>query len=94
MSRDAASVPVTLMPQFLAWLAARPRSYAETMDAWRTSCPRLSAWEDALDQGLIRVAEGGSVVLTPAGRNLLDRHEAWDVASRPAPPDSMRARNI
>src|SRR5262249_45361315 len=33
--------------QFLAWLAERPRSYAETMEAWRTSCPRLSVWEDA-----------------------------------------------
>jgi hypothetical protein len=83
MSRDAAPVPVTLMPQFLAWLAARPRGYAETMDAWRTSCPRLSAWEDALDQGLIRVAEGGAVVLTPAGRSLLDRHEPRSAAPHP-----------
>ena len=28
---------------------------AETMDAWRSNCPRLSAWEDALDEGLIRL---------------------------------------
>ena len=33
--------------QFLAWLSERPRSYADTMEAWKTSCPRLSAWEDA-----------------------------------------------
>jgi hypothetical protein len=25
------------------------------MDAWRSHCPRLSAWEDALDEGLIRL---------------------------------------
>ena len=25
------------------------------MDAWRSNCPRLSAWEDALDEGLIRL---------------------------------------
>jgi hypothetical protein len=26
------------------------------MEAWRTSCPRLSAWEDAVEAGLVRVA--------------------------------------
>ena len=45
--------------QFLLWIAHRPRTYAETMEAWRTSCPRLSAWEDAMADDLIRVdAEG------------------------------------
>ena len=44
-----------LLLQFLAWVAARPRTYAETMDAWRTSCPRLPVWEDALEGGLVRV---------------------------------------
>jgi hypothetical protein len=34
--------------QFLAWIAAQPRTYAEMMIAWRISCPRLSAWEDAI----------------------------------------------
>jgi len=56
--------------QLLAWLDARPRSYVETVDAWKTSCPRLSVWEDALADRLVRV-ERGSVVLTPAGRALL-----------------------
>jgi hypothetical protein len=42
--------------QFLDWVAARPRSYGETMAAWRTSCPRLAAWEDAIGAGLVRVA--------------------------------------
>jgi hypothetical protein len=37
----------------LRWLAAEPRSYAETMEAWRTSCPRLTIWEDAVDAGYI-----------------------------------------
>jgi len=43
-------VPLTL--DFLSWLAAEPRTYAEVMDAWRTSCPRLSAWEDAIGDEL------------------------------------------
>lgn len=67
-----------LLLQFLAWVAARPRSYGETMDAWRTSCPRLSVWEDALGDGLVRVEDGGAalqggtkVVLTEAGAGRL-----------------------
>jgi hypothetical protein len=43
--------PLTL--DFLAWLAAGPRDYFDVMDAWRTSCPRLTVWEDAIDAGLI-----------------------------------------
>lgn len=63
-----------LLLQFLAWVAARPRTYAEAMDAWRTSCPRLSVWEDALLDGLVTVegqgagAQGSAMVLlTTAG---------------------------
>jgi hypothetical protein len=26
----------------LEWIAVRPREYAEVMEVWRTSCPRLS----------------------------------------------------
>ena len=44
--------------QFLEWLSERPRTYGETMDAWRTSCPRLSIWEDALSAGLVRLGHG------------------------------------
>ena len=55
MFADAPAIPTTLMAQFLRWLEERPRGYAETMDAWRSNCPRLSAWEDALDEGLIRL---------------------------------------
>lgn len=65
-----------LTVQFLAWVAERPRTYPETMEAWRTSCPRLSVWEDATLAGLVRL-EGGSdrqtlVRLTPAGQSALE----------------------
>ncbi len=64
--------------QFLEWIADRPRSYAETMEAWRTSCPRLPVWEDAVDGGLVEVVRNpvdrGSVVrLTDRGRDALAR---------------------
>lgn len=36
-----------LRRQMLEWIAARPRAYGEIMETWRTSCPRLSIWEDA-----------------------------------------------
>ncbi|MBR8652119.1 hypothetical protein KDH83_02215 [Achromobacter sp. Marseille-Q0513] len=62
--------------QFLAWLSERPRSYADTMEAWKTSCPRLSAWEDATANGLVDTAHGSAgagsiIVLTGKGRALL-----------------------
>ena len=53
--------------QLLLWLANRPRSYEETMEAWRSSCPRLSIWEDALLAGLVAVGRDGGVRVTEAG---------------------------
>lgn len=37
-------VPETLAPlirDFLEWLAREPRTHADVMESWRTSCPRL-----------------------------------------------------
>jgi hypothetical protein len=55
--------------ELLRWLAERPRTYAETMEAWTSHCPRLTVWEDALAAGLVRV-DGRDVRLTAAGRAL------------------------
>ena len=65
-----------LILELLAWVAAQPRSYEETMDAWRTSCPRNPVWEDATTDGLIEVLPGGTmrtatVRLPPLGRAVL-----------------------
>jgi hypothetical protein len=52
------------------------------MDAWRTSCPRLSIWEDALQGGLVEIGQGGCamrervVALTERGRAALQRPTA------------------
>jgi D-3-phosphoglycerate dehydrogenase len=56
--------------QLLEWLADHPRTYVETMDAWKSSCPRLPVWEDALAEGFVRM-DGQYVVLTAAGEELL-----------------------
>jgi hypothetical protein len=45
-----------LTNQFLAWIADGGRTYGEVMDAWPTSCPRLSIWEDALGDGYVQIA--------------------------------------
>jgi hypothetical protein len=65
--------PSLIMIQFLSWVADRPRSYAETMEAWRTSCPRLSVWEDAVIADLVRLEgkSGRSVRLTERGAAVL-----------------------
>ena len=64
-----------LILDFLQWLAAEPRPYAEVMDAWRTSCPRLTVWEDAVDGGYVvrRRTDPGAVLVevTPHGLRLL-----------------------
>ena len=62
--------------QFLGWVAAGERTYRDAMDAWRTSCPRLTIWEDALGEGLIEVESCGTsdqarVRITPRGARLL-----------------------
>ena len=62
-----------LILQFLAWIDSQTPTHAEVLDAWQSSCPRLSVWEDSMIQGL--VAFDGSrarhVVLTEAGRTRL-----------------------
>ena len=50
----------------LKWISSCPRTYSETMEAWRSHCPRLLVWEDTLLAGLVRVS-GTRVELTQAG---------------------------
>ncbi len=62
-----------LVLDLVEWIAREPRAYTDVMEAWRTSCPRLTVWEDAVDRGLIARADGprNIIVATPAGRRLL-----------------------
>ncbi|HKD08288.1 MAG TPA: hypothetical protein VKB79_20470 [Bryobacteraceae bacterium] len=72
-----------LVLDLLEWLSPRGRSYEETMDAWRTSCPRLPVWEDANDLGLIAIErhdDRSMVSLTPAGLDLLRKSRPERVA--------------
>jgi len=64
--------PESLVRDFLEWLDRRPRTYSETLEVWRTSCPRLTVLEDALEAGLAarRASSGGATVIeaTEEGR--------------------------
>jgi hypothetical protein len=65
-----------LIFDLLDWLAISPRPYAEVMDAWRTSCPRLTIWEDAVDLGYVvrrQDPRPPTVCLTPLGRRTLEQ---------------------
>ena len=62
----------SLTLQLLAWIAERDRTYAQTMEAWKSSCPRLTVWEDAVAGGLVRIHRG-TVLLTAAATELLSR---------------------
>ncbi len=72
---EAASL---LMVEFLTWLVCRARTYAEVMEAWRSTCPRQSVWEDALAAGLIQLERGvtlgqSTVTLTARGSAILSQ---------------------
>lgn len=64
-----------LICDLVSWVAAEPRPYKDVMDAWRTSCPRLTVWEEAVDRGLVarQTAPGAGpiVIATDLGRRRL-----------------------
>jgi len=64
-----------LVLDLVEWIAKEPRDYEEAMTAWRSSCPRLTIWEDAQELGFLRreVADerGPLVTVTQAGLRFL-----------------------
>lgn len=70
------TVVEALILDLLEWLAEGERSYDEAIGAWRTSCPKLPVWEDAVDRGLIVREDAGeksTMRVTPSGLALLER---------------------
>lgn len=67
-----------LIVDLLEWIGPESRPYAEVIEAWRTSCPRLPVWEEANARGyIVREHLEGSparISVSPAGRAVLDRH--------------------
>jgi hypothetical protein len=66
-----------IMQQFLAWVADRPRTREQAVEAWH-SCPHISVWEDAIVNGLVRTENNGkrTITLTSHGARLLEKSRA------------------
>jgi CTP-dependent riboflavin kinase len=66
-----------LVLDLVEWIAREPRLYADVIETWRTSCPRLTIWEDAVDRGYVArqvTAEGQRVAITEGGASYLRQH--------------------
>jgi hypothetical protein len=76
-----------LIIDLLEWIGPRGRPYAEVIDAWRTSCPRLPVWEEANARGyIVREHTAGSsplISVSPNGLALL-RQRRGELRSRDA----------
>jgi hypothetical protein len=70
----AAGTTDPLVLDLVEWVAREPRLYSEVIATWRTSCPRLTIWEDAVDSGYLARGGGARVGLTQEGRRLLRDH--------------------
>src|SRR5580692_7009119 len=70
-----AEISDPLVLDLVEWIAREPRLYADVIESWRTSCPRLTIWEDAVDRGYVaREAVAGSgtlVTVTERGEKFL-----------------------
>jgi hypothetical protein len=69
-----------LILDLLEWIGPTPRPYAEVMDAWRTSCPRLPVWEEANARGFVtrehRPGVGAFIAVSQEGLEHLAHNRA------------------
>lgn len=75
-----------LVLDLVEWVARVPRTDGELIDAWRTSCPRLTVWEEAVERGLVERRRIDSAVMVIATARGLD---ALAAAARISVPVAM-----
>jgi hypothetical protein len=67
-----------LILDLLEWIGPTSRPYAEVIEAWRTSCPRLPVWEEANERGFLdhhhEPGRGTYVSVSSLGREHLRKH--------------------
>jgi D-3-phosphoglycerate dehydrogenase len=67
-----------LVVDLLEWIGPQPRPYGEALEVWRTSCPRLQVWEEAVDRGFVEThfepGHGLFVRVSPLGQAHLTAH--------------------
>ena len=77
-----------LILDLVEWVERTERTYEDTMDAWRTSCPRLPVWEDASERGLVeRTVSNGRVLVRATAEGLALLRE-----TRPERYESLHGR--
>jgi hypothetical protein len=80
---DPVGIVDSLILDLLEWIGPNARPYAEVMEAWRTSCPRLPVWEEATERGFIvrHFAPGReTVAATALGAEYVRTHRPVGVA--------------
>lgn len=82
--KSPAEAPPALLLDFLAWVEREPRTYAETLEAWHTHCPRLPVWEDAFSAGLVRLRREPGVRLSESLVAVTERGREMTGAMRDA----------
>jgi len=70
MSTVSPQASRALTLDLLQFIATGTHRYAEAQETWRTSCPRLSIWEDACIEGLIECEAGSSGIVRPSAKGL------------------------
>jgi hypothetical protein len=87
-----------LILDLLEWIGRAPRPYAEVMEAWRTSCPRLPVWEEANARGYLEqrhpAGSAAVVVVTDAGRRRLAERAATRPGAKPATSASAAREGV
>lgn len=80
-----------LILDLLDWIGPHPRPYAEVLEAWRTSCPRLPVWEEANKRGSVdhlhEQGQAALVAVSPQGRAHLEArrtNQASPACGRPS----------
>jgi hypothetical protein len=78
-----------LILDLLEWIGPRPRPYADILEAWRTSCPRLPVWEEANVRGFIaqhhEPGQAAYVSVSALGRAHLENQRSRRTGLRRAP---------
>jgi hypothetical protein len=67
-----------LVLDLVEWIGREPRLYSDVIETWRTSCPRLTIWEDAVDRGYVArqpaAGQGARVAITESGAAAVEVH--------------------
>ena len=83
-----------LVLDLLEWVDITPRPYADVIEVWRTSCPRLPIWEDANDRGFIErrhePGRGEVISVSASGLQYLRQHRLPQQYATPFPDSGSR----